>query len=141
MDASPPAGRPAPAPVDLPLSLDRASGVGLARQLATQLRAAASGGTLEPGQRLPSTRALALALGVGRNVVFEAYEDLLAEGFLIGRDRSGTFVAPDLAVDHAPGAARPAVLGIKRAATAVPGEWRASITAAGEPACRMPHPP
>ena len=108
MDASPPAGRPAPAPVDLPLSLDRASGVGLARQLAAQLRAAASGGTLEPGQRLPSTRALALALGVGRNVVFEAYEDLLAEGFLIGRDRSGTFVAPDLAVDRAPAPARPA---------------------------------
>ncbi|GAA5448144.1 HTH-type transcriptional regulatory protein GabR [Deinococcus depolymerans] len=106
MDASPPAGRPPP--VDLPLSLDRSSRVGLARQLAGQLRAAVSGGQLEPGQRLPSTRALAAALGIGRNIVFEAYEDLLAEGFLTGRDRSGTFVAPDLAVDRVPGAARPA---------------------------------
>lgn len=85
---------PAP-PVNLPVTLDHAAG-GLARQLAGQLRAAVREGMLAPGQRMPSTRALAAALGVGRGVVFEAFDALLAEGYLVGRDRSGTFVAADL---------------------------------------------
>ncbi|WP_189074011.1 MocR-like pyridoxine biosynthesis transcription factor PdxR [Deinococcus sedimenti] len=85
---------PAP-PVNLPVTLDRAAG-GLTRQLAQQLRTAVRQGVLAPGQRMPSTRALAGALDVGRGVVFEAFDTLLAEGYLIGRDRSGTFVAPDL---------------------------------------------
>ncbi|GGK99752.1 MocR-like pyridoxine biosynthesis transcription factor PdxR [Deinococcus radiotolerans] len=97
--------RPTAPPVNLPLTLDREAG-GLTRQLAGQLRAAVRSGVLTPGQRMPSTRALADALDVGRGVVFEAFDALLAEGYLIGRDRSGTFVAPDLPPDS-PGA-RPA---------------------------------
>ncbi|MGM9321863.1 GntR family transcriptional regulator, partial [Deinococcus aquaticus] len=66
---------PRPAlPADLVLTLDRARPGSLSRQLADQLRGAVRGGLLEPGQRLPSTRALAASLGVGRNVVFEAFE-------------------------------------------------------------------
>ncbi|UBV44487.1 PLP-dependent aminotransferase family protein (plasmid) [Deinococcus taeanensis] len=84
------------APGDLPLVLDRTSEVGLTKQLARQLRAAIAQGQLEPRQRMPSTRALASALGIGRNIAFEAYEDLLAEGYLVGKDRSGTFVAQEL---------------------------------------------
>ncbi|GAA5435949.1 PLP-dependent aminotransferase family protein [Deinococcus aquaticus] len=107
-----PQGRPAARPTlpaDLILTLDRAWPGSLSRQLADQLRGAVRGGLLEPGQRLPSTRALAASLGVGRNVVFEAFEHLLAEGYLSGRDRSGTFVAPDLPDGtQAAQAARPA---------------------------------
>ncbi len=97
---------PAPS-VNLPVTLNRAAG-GLARQLTGQLRAAVRAGVLAPGQRMPSSRALAGALDVGRGVVFEAFEVLLAEGYLVGRDRSGTFVAPDLPPE--PAGDRPAPL-------------------------------
>jgi GntR family transcriptional regulator/MocR family aminotransferase len=52
---------------------------------------------LPPGTRLPSTRALATELGVSRRTVLVAYEQLLAEGYIMGRVGSGTTVAPGLA--------------------------------------------
>ncbi|MFP5022877.1 MocR-like pyridoxine biosynthesis transcription factor PdxR [Pseudonocardia phyllosphaerae] len=75
-----------------PLPLDRASPVPLAAQLADRLRDAASGGTLRPGDRLPSTRTLATALDVSRTVTAAAYDQLLAEGWVAGRTGSGTYV-------------------------------------------------
>ncbi|MFC4425138.1 PLP-dependent aminotransferase family protein [Deinococcus navajonensis] len=86
---------------DLPLVLDRSRGA-LARQLTDGLRRAVRLGPLEAGQRLPSSRELAAALGVGRNIVLEAYETLLAEGYLVGRDRAGTYVATDLPAPEQP---------------------------------------
>src|SRR5438094_25634 len=50
----------------LPLTLDRASEIPLAVQLADALRESASSGHLRGGDRLPSTRALADRLGVSR---------------------------------------------------------------------------
>ncbi|RZK88420.1 MAG: PLP-dependent aminotransferase family protein, partial [Methylobacterium sp.] len=50
-------------------------------------------GQLAPGQRLPSTRALALALGVARSTVVQAFERLRAEGFLEAATGSATRVA------------------------------------------------
>jgi GntR family transcriptional regulator/MocR family aminotransferase len=79
--------------VDLPpLPLDRSAGRPLAVQLADALRAATAGGTLRVGDRLPSTRALAAALGVSRTVTAAAYDQLLAEGWAVGRRGAGTFV-------------------------------------------------
>ncbi len=52
------------------------------------------GGQLIPGARLPATRQLAGELGVSRGVVVEAYEQLVAEGYLTSRTGSGTRVAP-----------------------------------------------
>lgn len=75
-----------------PVVLDRASGVPLAAQLADSLRAAAAGGVLRPGDRLPSTRELATALRVSRTVTSAAYDQLLAEGWAGGRRGVGTFV-------------------------------------------------
>jgi GntR family transcriptional regulator / MocR family aminotransferase len=40
---------------------------------------------LRPGVRLPSTRALAVDLGVSRSVVVQAYDQLAAEGYLVTR--------------------------------------------------------
>ncbi|MEV5325277.1 PLP-dependent aminotransferase family protein [Nonomuraea sp. NPDC052634] len=80
-------------PVDLPLSLSRESAEPLTAQLAGRLRRAMLDGALAPGERLPSTRALAAQLGVSRTVVTEAYQQLYAEGWLEGRHGSGTFVA------------------------------------------------
>ncbi|ALE74558.1 GntR family transcriptional regulator [Pseudonocardia sp. EC080610-09] len=78
--------------MDLPLPLDRASGVPLAVQLADALRAAAAGGPVRPGDRLPSTRTLAATLGVSRTVTAAAYDQLLAEGWVQGRVGAGTYV-------------------------------------------------
>ena len=75
-----------------PLRLDRTASRPLAVQLADELRAATTGGTLRAGDRLPSTRALAVQLGVSRTVTAAAYDQLLAEGWLGARRGSGTYV-------------------------------------------------
>jgi GntR family transcriptional regulator / MocR family aminotransferase len=56
------------------------------------LRQAIRDGTLAPGTRLVATRALAAELGVARNTVLYAYEQLASEGFVVP-DRRGTVVA------------------------------------------------
>jgi GntR family transcriptional regulator/MocR family aminotransferase len=78
--------------VDPHLTLDRVAGR-LARQLADGLRDAVRDGRLTPGARLPSTRDLAGDLGVSRGVVVTAYEQLVAEGFIVSRQGDGTRVA------------------------------------------------
>src|SRR5512143_608691 len=65
----------------------------LHRQLYRALRAAILDGRFEAGARLPGTRALARELGVSRNTVLQATEQLVAEGYATGRPRSGTFAA------------------------------------------------
>ncbi|GII52990.1 GntR family transcriptional regulator [Planotetraspora thailandica] len=77
---------------DLHLTLDRAAG-GLAGQIARELRASIRSGRLAQGTRLPASRDLARDLGLSRGVVVEAYEQLVAEGFLEARVGVGTRVA------------------------------------------------
>jgi GntR family transcriptional regulator/MocR family aminotransferase len=76
-------------------SLDRQSG-SLGRQLAQHLRTAVRNGELQPGEPMPSTRAFAKALGIARGTVIEAFDQLVAEGFLEALPRVGTRVAPSL---------------------------------------------
>jgi GntR family transcriptional regulator/MocR family aminotransferase len=66
------------------------------RMLHECLRAAIRNGTLAAGTRLAASRALAEELGVARNTVLYAYEQLAGEGFVI-TDRRGTVVAPMVA--------------------------------------------
>lgn len=73
--------------------LDHRAPGSLYRQLYERVRAAILQGQLEPGARLPSSRALASELGVARNTVALAYELLLLEGYIEGRVGSGTRVA------------------------------------------------
>ncbi|MBN9618297.1 MAG: aminotransferase class I/II-fold pyridoxal phosphate-dependent enzyme, partial [Actinobacteria bacterium] len=77
----------------LPVRLDRRAAAPLGVQLAEQVRTLIVGGGLSRGDRLPSSRALATELGVARSVTEQAYEQLLAEGWLAARHGSGTFVA------------------------------------------------
>jgi GntR family transcriptional regulator/MocR family aminotransferase len=72
---------------------------GLQRQVYTAVRRAILDGVLEPGVRLPSSRALADDLRVSRTTTVLAYELLLAEGYLETRRGSGTFVAAELPDD------------------------------------------
>ena len=80
----------------LPIALDRASQTPMHQQLCEQLRRAILDGRLSRGARLPSTRTLARALGVSRTVTSSAYDELFAEGYLEGRQGSGTYVGSDL---------------------------------------------
>jgi GntR family transcriptional regulator / MocR family aminotransferase len=82
------------APVEVPLAADRDRAAPLTAQIVAQLRGALADGQLTAGERLPSTRALAVSLGVSRTVVTTAYAQLFAEGWLEGRHGSGTYVAP-----------------------------------------------
>ncbi|MFF3848600.1 PLP-dependent aminotransferase family protein [Streptomyces sp. NPDC002328] len=77
--------------VDLHLEADPAGGrrAGLERAL----RDAVRDGRLAPGTRLPATRLLAAETGISRNTVKAAYDQLVAEGYLIARQGSGTRVA------------------------------------------------
>jgi GntR family transcriptional regulator/MocR family aminotransferase len=95
--------RPAP-PAALLLPLDPRAPTPLYRQLYGSLRAAILGGGVPAGARLPSTRLLADELGVSRNTVLLAFDQLRAEGYLEGAARSGTRVARALPSGRAPGA-------------------------------------
>jgi GntR family transcriptional regulator/MocR family aminotransferase len=78
------------------LALDRASAVPMHRQLYQQVRQMIVARTLMPAMRLQSTRSLAAELGVSRNTVMLAFEQLHAEGLLEGSERAGTAVASQL---------------------------------------------
>jgi len=78
------------------IDLEEAGAVPLYRQLYETLRSAILSGRLGPGARLPSSRALAGALGVSRNTIATAYEQLRMEGYFEGRVGSGTYVSRSL---------------------------------------------
>src|SRR6266567_981136 len=73
--------------------LDTTSSIPLYRQLYDRLRLAILTGQLATGTRLPATRTLAGQLGVSRNTVYIAYQQLLAEGYIDSKVGHGTSVA------------------------------------------------
>jgi GntR family transcriptional regulator/MocR family aminotransferase len=74
-----------------PMTLDRRRP--LSPQIAAAVRTAIQTGRARLGDRLPSTRALAREIGVARQVVVVAYEELAASGHLAGRTGAGSYVA------------------------------------------------
>jgi GntR family transcriptional regulator/MocR family aminotransferase len=91
----------------------------LYRQVYRALRAAILSRRVAPGERLPSTRALAADLGVSRNVVMLAYDQLLGEGYAQARRGSGTIVSAALPGDW-PATAAAVSPGRRHAALATP---------------------
>lgn len=71
--------------------LDRRQG--LSRQLYQALRARVLDGRLGSGARLPASRDMAAILGLSRNSVVRAYDQLYAEGFIESRVGDGTYVS------------------------------------------------
>jgi GntR family transcriptional regulator/MocR family aminotransferase len=79
----------------------------LHRQAYRALRSAILTRRLAPGAKLPATRVLARELGLSRNTVLAAYEQLVAEGYAAARTGSGTTVCETLPAATRPGAAAP----------------------------------
>ena len=92
--------------LDLHVELD--GGGGRRAGLERALRAAIRGGRLQPGERVPSTRALAHDLGLARGTVAEAYAQLIAEGYLRTSPGAPTRVAAGLEPPPRRGDAGPA---------------------------------
>ena len=90
-----------PRDIDLPLTVDRTSGVPLGEQLVRQVRDLVARGVLRPGDPLPSSRALAARLGTSRGTVTAAWDVLTGEGYLVA-DRGATRITPSLHLDREP---------------------------------------
>ncbi|HLW55663.1 MAG TPA: PLP-dependent aminotransferase family protein [Candidatus Angelobacter sp.] len=78
------------------IALDRRAVKPLHRQIYDAYRGTIAGRNLRPGQKVPSTRELAVQLGISRVPVLSAYSQLLAEGYLESRSGSGTFVSSSM---------------------------------------------
>jgi GntR family transcriptional regulator/MocR family aminotransferase len=78
------------------IPLDRDAATPLFRQLYLRLKEAILAGDMGARARLPATRELGRLLGVSRQTVLAAYEQLMAEGYLQGTVGKGTFVSASL---------------------------------------------
>jgi GntR family transcriptional regulator/MocR family aminotransferase len=79
--------------ISLPfLRIDRKGKRPIYEQLYQGMREAILNGRLQPNDRLPATRLIAEELGVSRNIVVIAFEQLLMEGYIRSRSGAGSFV-------------------------------------------------
>jgi GntR family transcriptional regulator len=74
-------------------SLDAASGVPFYRQVIQQIEHAILARKLEPGDRLPTIRALAIELKINPNTIARAYGELEIRGIVVTQVGSGTYVS------------------------------------------------
>ena len=91
----------------LTYSLEKKKGEALYRSLYQKIKEDIVSGRLRSGEKLPSKRALAEHLGVSCITVENAYEQLIAEGYLRPSQRKGYFVEEILPYPHP--TARPAL--------------------------------
>jgi GntR family transcriptional regulator/MocR family aminotransferase len=103
------------------------------QQLADWFRRAIAEGRLQPGQRVPSTRALASELGVSRLPVLSAYELLHAEGYLESFTGAGTCVAAAIPHEAPPAPARRLPRAAAASATPAPRPVAARVAAMASP--------
>ncbi len=81
---------------DYLFSLPETPGQSLQTRIREMLVGAMLDGHIPPGAPLPSGRRLARQLHVARNTVVLAYQQLVDEGYVVARERSGYYVAPDI---------------------------------------------
>ena len=79
-------------------AIDRDRREPLSLQIVRQLQQAIEAGRVVRGTQLPSTRSLARTLGVSRNTVLTAYQELTARGFVRSRRGAATYAALPAAV-------------------------------------------
>lgn len=85
----------------LDLTVDRTAELPLGAQLTAQIRACVREGRIEAGDRLPSVRELAEAVGVNVNTARSVYARLESEGLVRSEHGRGTFVSGRPASDDA----------------------------------------
>jgi GntR family transcriptional regulator/MocR family aminotransferase len=81
---------------DAIIYLDPGSPMNLQNQIRQKLVDGILNGSFPPGMKLPSSRKLAQQLEVARNTVVAAYQALVADGYLVSRQRSGIFVNEEI---------------------------------------------
>jgi GntR family transcriptional regulator / MocR family aminotransferase len=81
---------------ELEIALDAGRAAPLWRQIADAISAAILAGRIGPGERLPGARRLSERLGVHRHTVDAGYAELVAQGWVVARQGSGTWVAEEL---------------------------------------------
>ncbi|HEV3331726.1 MAG TPA: PLP-dependent aminotransferase family protein [Bryobacteraceae bacterium] len=94
------------------IAVDRRGEKPLHRQIYDAFRTMILERRLQPGQQIPSTRALADDLRISRIPVLSAYAQLLAEGYIESRSGAGTFVTNSLSDQFL--SARPAVVSVAK---------------------------
>ncbi|SAK74234.1 MocR-like pyridoxine biosynthesis transcription factor PdxR [Caballeronia ptereochthonis] len=87
--------------------LDRSAAEPMYRQVLELMQQAILTGQLAPGTKLPSSRTLAIDLGIARNTVLHVYDQLTAEGYVTSTTGSGTYVADTAPREGAVAKARP----------------------------------
>jgi len=75
------------------ITVDKNINISLSRQIYSQIKNLILEGNLSEKEKLPSSRRLSKELSVSRNTILEAYNQLMAEGYLQGYRGSGTIVA------------------------------------------------
>ena len=78
---------------DIRISLDAASGVPFYRQVIQQIEHAILARRLQPGDRLPTIRSLAIELKINPNTIAKAYGELEIRGIVLTQVGSGTYVS------------------------------------------------
>ena len=79
--------------MNLKIAIDTDSGIPVYIQLEEQIRILIRNGSLQAGDLMPTTRGLAVQLGINVNTVARVYRDLQASGHLRLKRGLGTFVA------------------------------------------------
>ena len=108
----------------------------LSRQIYLWFRQSILRRVMAGGERLPSTRELAEQLHVSRTVVVLAYEQLLAEGFVVGRAGSGTYVAHVLSARRTGDRAGPVKMRLSRYGRAAQAAAKANFLGKQAPRLR-----
>jgi GntR family transcriptional regulator len=82
--------------MDLQIDLDVNSGIPVYIQLEEQIRILIRNGSLKAGDLMPTTRSLAVQLGINVNTIARIYRDLQSTGHLCLKRGIGTFVADNV---------------------------------------------
>jgi GntR family transcriptional regulator/MocR family aminotransferase len=117
-----------------PVALDPAGGSPLFVQIERAITDDIRRGRLRPGDLLPGTRTLAGTLGVHRSTVVAAYEELIAQAWVIARRGGGTVIAA------APPEPRPRRFSAVRTGSGVPARAGFDVAALDAPALAAPGP-
>jgi GntR family transcriptional regulator / MocR family aminotransferase len=92
------------------INIDKESEISLVMQVYKGIKSYILDCKLVAGQKLPSTRSLAMQLGISRNVILDVYEQLTAEGYVESKHGSGTRVADGVGLNRLPNKVYPQLL-------------------------------